>query len=188
MGKTYDIIDDRLAAFIRAQQMFFVATAPLSADGNINVSPKGLDSLRVLDECTVAYADMAGSGIETVAHLKENGRLVLMFCAFNGPPKIVRLHGQGEVVDPKHRDYAKLSEEFPTFTGLRCFIRLRCERISDSCGFGVPLFEYQGQRSQLVDWAASKSIDDLRSYQQRMNRTSIDGLPGIEDAIGDVDE
>ena len=180
MGKTYDSIDDRVSSFIRAQQMFFVATAPLADDGSINLSPKGLDSLRILDERTVAYADMAGSGIETVAHLNENGRIVIMFCAFQGPPKIFRLHGRGEVIDPGHSDFATLAKAFPAYTGLRCFIRVRCDRISDSCGFGVPLFEYQGQRSQLVDWAAGKSIDDLREYQQRMNRTSIDGLPGIE--------
>lgn len=180
MGKTYDSIDDSVSKFIRGQQMFFVATAPLAADGSINLSPKGLDSLRILDERTVAYADMAGSGIETVAHLKENGRIVIMFCAFQGPPKIFRLHGRGEVIDPQHPDFSALERSFPAYTGLRCFIRVRCDRISDSCGFGVPLFAYQGQRSQLVDWAASKSIEDLREYQHRMNRTSIDGLPGIE--------
>jgi hypothetical protein len=180
MGKTYDAIDDKVSKFIQAQQMFFVATAPLADDGNINLSPKGLDSLRILDEQTIAYADMAGSGIETVAHLRENGRIVIMFCAFDGPPKIVRLHGRGEVIDPNHSDFSDLSRSFPVYTGLRCLIRVRCDRISDSCGFGVPLFDYRGQRSQLVDWAAQKSIEDLREYQHRMNRTSIDGLPGIE--------
>ena len=180
MGKTYDSIDDRLSTFIGAQQMFFVATAPMAEDGCVNLSPKGLDSLRILDPQTVAYADMAGSGIETVAHLKENGRIVLMFCAFDGPPKIVRLHGHGDVIDPAHPDYSSLCKSFPAYTGLRCFIRVRCDRISDSCGFGVPLFEYRGQRSQLVDWAAKKSIEDIREYQHKMNRHSIDGLPGIE--------
>ncbi len=180
MGKTYDSIDETLSKFIQAQQMFFVATAPLASDGNINLSPKGLDSLRILDEQTIAYADMAGSGIETVAHLRENGRIVIMFCAFNGSPKIVRLHGRGEVIGPNHPDFLQLSESFPSYIGLRCFIRVRCDRISDSCGFGVPLFDYRGQRSQLVDWAEQKGIEDLREYQYRMNRTSIDGLPGIE--------
>lgn len=180
MGKTYDAIDDRLAEFIRAQQMFFVATAPLASDGCVNLSPKGLASFQILDERTVAYADLAGSGIETVAHLNENARIVIMFCAFTGAPKIVRLHGRGEVIDPDHDDFANMQKRFPPYTGLRCFIRVDCMRISDSCGWGVPLYEYQGQRSQLIDWADKKGIEDIKAYQQRMNRQSIDGLPGIK--------
>ena len=179
MGRVYERLDARAIEFIQAQKMFFVATAPLANDGNINLSPKGLDSLRILDEQTIAYADMVGSGIETVAHLKENGRIVVMFCAFDGAPKIVRLHGRGEAIDPNHGDFPELCKLFPTYNGLRCIVRVRCERISDSCGFGVPLFDYRGQRSQLVDWAATKNIDDLREYQRQANRTSIDGLPGI---------
>jgi hypothetical protein len=180
MGKTYDSIDDRLREFIQAQQMFFVATAPLASDGSVNLSPKGLESLQILDDQTVAYADLAGSGIETVAHLNENGRIVIMFCAFEGAPKIVRLHGSGDVIDPSHAEFSSIQKKFPAYTGLRCFIRVRCERISDSCGWGVPLYEYQGQRNQLIDWADKKGIEDIKDYQLRMNRHSIDGLPGIE--------
>jgi hypothetical protein len=179
MGKTYDSIDAKLSEFIQAQQMFFVATAPLADEGSINLSPKGLESFQILDERTVAYADLAGSGIETVAHLNENGRIVILFCAFEGAPKIVRLHGRGEVIDPGHTEFLSFQTRFPAYTGLRCFIRVSCDRISDSCGFGVPLYQYQGQRSQLIDWAAKKSIEDVQAYQQRMNRHSIDGLPGI---------
>ena len=179
MGKVYETIDDRISEFIATQKMFFVATAPLDPGGHINVSPKGLDSFQIIDSRTVAYADLAGSGIETVAHLKENGRIVIMFCAFDGAPKIVRLHGRGEVVDRTHDDFAELQRLFPDYTALRVFVRVHCDRISDSCGFGVPLFEFRGQRSQLLDWAATKGISDIREYEQRMNLQSIDGLPGI---------
>jgi predicted pyridoxine 5'-phosphate oxidase superfamily flavin-nucleotide-binding protein len=180
MGKVYDTIDDKLGEFIGAQQMFFVATAPRAEDGHVNVSPKGLDSFLILDELTVAYADLAGSGIETVAHLRENGRIVIMFCALEGAPKIVRLHGRGEVIDPAHADFPDLRDRFPPYTGLRTFIRVTCDRISDSCGWGVPLYNYAGQRSQLLDWADKKGIDDIKAYQQQMNLHSVDGIPGIE--------
>jgi len=179
MGKVFDTIDDSLADFIGRQQMFFVASAPLSKEGKINLSPKGLDSLRILDNHTVAYADLVGSGIETVAHLQENGRIVLMFCAFEGPPKIVRLHGHGEVIAPAHKDFQQLRGQFPELAGLRCFIRIHCDRISDSCGFGVPLFEYTGQRSQLTDWAKVKGDEALAKYQREKNAKSLDDLPGI---------
>ena len=119
MGKVYDSIDQRIAEFIAAQQMFFVATAPLDADGKVNLSPKGLESFQILDEQTVAYADLIGSGIETVAHLKENGRIVIMFCALEGAPKILRLHGRGEVIDPSHPEFQELQKHFPDYTGLR---------------------------------------------------------------------
>ncbi|NOY28756.1 MAG: pyridoxamine 5'-phosphate oxidase family protein [Planctomycetes bacterium] len=185
MGKVFDAIDDSMADFIRRQQMFFVASAPLSGEGKINLSPKGLDSLRILDGRTVAYADLVGSGIETVAHLQENGRVVLMFCAFEGPPKIVRLHGQGEVIEPSHDDFEQLRSQFPELTGLRCFIRVHCDRISDSCGFGVPLYDYTGQRSQLTDWAKVKGPEALAKYQRENNEKSLDDLPGIGLPTGD---
>ncbi len=180
MGKTYDVIDDRLTEFIERQPMFFVATAPLSASGSVNLSPKGLDSLRIIDEHTVAYADMVGSGIETIAHLKENGRIVVMFCSFEGAPKIVRLHGRGEVVEPSHPRFNELHQVFPEYHGLRAFILIDCQRVSDSCGFGVPLMEFRGNRFQLVKWAQQKGIDDLLEYQRSTNSHSIDGLPGIQ--------
>ena len=179
MGKVYDSIDESLKEFIQRQRMFFVATAPLAGDGLVNLSPKGLDSLRVMDEHTVAYADLTGSGIETVAHIKENGRIVVMFCSFEGAPKIVRLHGRGEVIEPSHDEFEELRNVFPDYPGLRCFIRVRCERVSDSCGWSVPLYEFKAQRSQLVAWAESKGIDEVSQYQREVNDRSLDGLPGL---------
>lgn len=180
MGKIYDGIDEPLHDFIERQPMFFVATAPLSGNGHVSLSPKGLDSFRILDARQVVYADLVGSGIETVAHLKENGRIVVMFCAFEGPPKIVRLHGRGEVIEPAHFEFDAFRNRFPKFDALRAFVRIHCERISDSCGFGVPLFRYEGQRTQLIAWAQGKGIDELTEYQRTMNAESIDGLPGID--------
>ncbi|MEM9643959.1 MAG: pyridoxamine 5'-phosphate oxidase family protein [Planctomycetota bacterium] len=185
MGKVYDHLETPLMEFIRRQKMFFVATAPLASDGRVNVSPKGLDSFRILDERTVAYADLIGSGIETVAHLRENGRIVIMFCAFEGAPKIVRLHGRGDVIDRDHDSFDAMAASFPAYTGLRCFIRIRCERISDSCGFGVPLYEHQGPRSQLTDWAERKGKPELDVYLAKNNAASIDGLPGFSGTDGD---
>jgi hypothetical protein len=179
VAKLFEVIDDSLADFIQRQKMFFVATSPLSEDGHVNLSPKGLDSFRILDRRTVAYVDFVASGIETISHLKENGRIVLMFCAFEGPPNIVRLHGRGEVIEPDHAEFAALSAMFPEYVGLRAVIRVHCNRISDSCGYGVPRYEYLGERSQLLDWAAGKGPDGLAEYQRHKNARSIDGLPGI---------
>jgi len=139
MGKTFDAIDERLEAFLRDQRLFFVATAPLDADGHLNCSPKGLDTFAVLDPHTVAYLDLTGSGVETIAHLRENGRIVLTFSAFEGPPKIVRLHGRGVVVEPADERFAALRARFPAHhDGVRSVIQIAVERISDSCGYGVP--------------------------------------------------
>ncbi len=179
MGKTYHTIDDSLKQFIERQQMFFVATAPLASDGLVNLSPKGLESFAILDEHTVAYADLTGSGIETVAHLKENGRIVVMFCSFDSRPLIVRLHGTGEVIEPAHADFEELQSKFPNYLGLRSIIRVRCNRILDSCGWGVPRYEHQGGRSQLLDWSESKGADGVAQYQREVNATSLDGLPGL---------
>ena len=179
MGKTIDRIDEDLRAFINAQSLFFVSTAPLAHDGHVNLSPKGLDSLRVLDERTVAYLDLVGSGIETVAHLRENGRIVLLWCAFEGPPKIVRLHGQGEVIEPADERFDELLAMFPAYPGVRSVIRVQCDRISTSCGLAVPRFEYRGQRTQLVDWADQQGPDKIVAYQRAKNCHSIDGLAGL---------
>ena len=179
MAAVFDTLDDSLREFIRRQQMFFVATAPLSAEGLVNLSPKGLDSLRILDELTLVYADLTGSGVETIAHLKENGRIVLMFCVFEGTPKIVRLHGQGEVVERSHDDFEQLQQMFPRYTGLRSFIRIKCQRISDSCGWGVPVYEFRKQRTQLTAWADNQGKESIAEFQQDINAKSIDGLPGI---------
>jgi hypothetical protein len=180
MGKLYDEIDEALRGFLEAQRMFFVATAPLDAAGHVNLSPKGLDSFRVIDRRTVAYLDLTGSGIETVAHLRENGRIVLLFCAFEGPPKIVRLYGRGEVVEPGDPRFGSLAARFPNFPSTRSVIVIALERISDSCGYGVPLYGYDGQRSQLIDWAERKGADGVVRYREDNNRRSIDGLQGLK--------
>ena len=179
MGKQYDAIDERLKAFIEAQQMFFVATAPLDANGHVNVSPKGLDTFRVLGPDCVAYLDYVGSGAETIAHLKENRRVVLMWCAFEGPPRIVRLHGRGDVLEPQHADYARLFALFAETPAARAIIRVAVDRVSESCGFGVPLYAFQGERPQLPAWADRKGAPALLDYQVQKNASSIDGLPAV---------
>ncbi len=179
MGKLYDHIDDSLRKFIERQHVFFVATAPLAVDGHVNVSPKGLDSLRVLDQRTIAYADLAGSGIETVAHLQENGRIVVMFCEFAEAPKIVRLHGRGEVLTRGTAEFESLRPLFPDFSGLRSIIRVNCTRVADSCGWGVPLYEFQGNRTQLTAWADKLGVDGVAEYVHEKNADSLDGLRGI---------
>jgi len=181
MGKVYDGLDQALTRFIRAQHMFFVATAPLDCGGHINLSPKGLDTFRILDPKTVAYVDLTGSGIETASHLRENGRIVVMFCAFAGAPKILRLHGRGEVIEPNHPRFRDYDSMFPHFEGVRAIIVVLLERISDSCGYGVPLYRYEGGRTQLAAWARRKGIDGLAEYRAKNNRASIDGLPGLSD-------
>jgi Pyridoxamine 5'-phosphate oxidase len=168
MGKIYPSIDEKLAAWIGRQRLFFVATAP-SDGGHVNVSPKGpIGTLRIVDAQTVEYDDYVGSGAETIAHLRENGRICLMLCAFDGPPRIVRLHGRGEVVPAD--DVGE---------GTRGVIRVHVERIADSCGYGVPLMEYAGERPQRDKWVASKGADGLRAYVEEKNAVSIDGLPAV---------
>ena len=179
MGKTYDAIDGALQVFIEAQRMFFVGSAP-SSGGHVNVSPKGLDTLRIVDPRTIVYLDYVGSGAETIAHINENGRIVVMLCAFDGPPKIVRLHGRGEVVEPQDADYAGLRALFPTSMPARSVIKIHIERISDSCGFGVPSYKFLGQRSQLPAWTERKGTDGLIEYQIKNNRESIDGLAALD--------
>lgn len=179
MGKTYEQIDERLADWIRGQNMFFVATSPLAADGLVNCSPKGLDSFAILDGTTVAYLDLTGSGVETVAHVQENGRIVIMFCAFEGAARIVRLHGHGRVVFPNQTEFAELSAAFPTLPGVRSIVHIDVTRVSDSCGFGVPLFEFRGQRDTLITGAERQGPEGNKAYQARHNRRSLDGLPGV---------
>lgn len=182
MATEFNTLDNELRQWINAQQMFFVATAPLDADGIVNCSPKGLDSFRVIDERTVAYLDLTGSGAETIAHLKENGRLCIMFCAFAGAPKILRLQGTGSVLLPESADYQSLIGLFPETPGARAIIRLDIRRIADSCGYGVPEYEFKKERPTLVKWAEKKGADGVRAYQQENNTKSLDGLPGIPDA------
>lgn len=179
MGKLYTELDKRLRGFIGAQRLFFVATAPSGHDGHVNCSPKGLDSLRVLDATTVAYLDYVGSGVETIAHVRENGRIVIMFCAFEGPPRIVRLHGRGEVVEPADEGFAALATAFLDTSGARSIICVHLHRISDSCGYGVPLYRYEGERTQLKAWVERKGPEGLLEYQRENNLESIDRLPGL---------
>ncbi len=179
MGKTYAEIDETIARFIQAQHVFFVGTAPGGAAGHVNVSPKGLDAFRILDPQTVAYLDPTGSGIETVAHLRDNGRICIMFCAFEAAPKILRLHGHGEVITPEQSSFAALRSQFALTVQARAVIRVRLDRIADSCGYGVPLYRYEGERTQLTEWAARKGSDGIRQYQAANNAHSIDGLPGL---------
>ncbi len=182
MGKVFAGIDPKLAAWIRAQPMFFVATAPTATDGHINVSPKGIDgTFVILDPHRVAYLDLTGSGIETVAHLRDNGRIVLMFCAFSGPPRIARLHGRGRFFRPPDPGFAALRAAFgdPIPPGLRSIVEVEVTRVSDSCGFGVPRMELVEQRPTLGEWAARQGPDGLANYQATRNQVSLDGLPGL---------
>ena len=181
MGKQYSEIDSDLAQFITAQPVFFVASAPLDAGGHVNCSPKGLGSFRVLDPRTVAYVDFTGSGVETIAHLRENGRIVLMFCAFEGPPKIVRIHGNGRAVVPTDVEFAPLLQSMAVQPepSIRAIIPINVTRVSTSCGYAVPLLKYERQREQLQKWADKKGPSGLESYKQEKNSLSIDGLPGL---------
>jgi len=181
MGKVFEGIDDTLRGWIERQHLFFVATAPAGAAGHVNCSPKGLDALLILGPREVAYADYTGSGAETIAHLRENGRIVLMFCAFEGAPKIVRLHGRGETVEPDDPGFAALVSRFKPAAEVRSVIRIALDRISDSCGYGVPIYRYEGERTQLPAWAERKSRDEggLAAYRRTNNAASIDGLPAL---------
>lgn len=179
MGKIYTELDDKLIAFIKAQKMFFVASAPLAQDGHVNVSPKGYDTFRILDNKTVMFLDYGGSGIETHAHVLENGRMTLMFCAFDGKPNIVRLYGRGEVCAFHDAGYAEKLAMFPDFDRARAFITLHITRASDSCGFSIPFYEYKGERDQLIRSHTHKTVEDWQDYRYSKNGESIDGLPGL---------
>jgi hypothetical protein len=181
MGRIASTLDDAATEFIQAQSIFFVASAPLAADGHINVSPKGLDTLRILSPNTVAYLDLTGSGVETIAHLKENGRIILMFCAFQGPPKILRLHGRGRVLEPFDPEYGNVAALFPAYESARSVIVVELERVSTSCGYAVPLMKYEADRQQSFKWASHKGPAGLKAYRQEKNRRSLDGLPGLSE-------
>ena len=176
MAKVYEELDDRLSDWIRAQPMYFNATAPLAADGHINLSPRGLDTFRILNTTQVAYLDLTGSGNESAAHISENGRITLMFCAFEGDPRILRLFGRGEVILPNHEDWDALIAQFPQLPGIRQIVRVNISRVQTSCGFGVPLMDYRGQRDTLLKWAEKKGDDGIARYWEDQNSTSIDGL------------
>jgi hypothetical protein len=184
MGKVNGGIDDRLAEFIGRQRVFFVGTAPSDPEGHLNISPKGLDTFRILGPNAVAYLDLTGSGIETVAHLRENRRITMMFCAFDGPPLIVRLYGRGRVVEPGDLDWNGLIAHFPEHPGARSVVVVELERTADSCGFAVPLYAYRGERTQLRDWAGRKGPEGLERYRAEKNQKSIDGLEGLRNVRG----
>jgi hypothetical protein len=190
VGKVFDGIDGALARWIDRQPLFFVATAPLAPDGHVNVSPKGpIGTLRVLDPHTVAYLDLLGSGAETVAHVRENGRIVVMLCAFAGPPRIVRLHGTAEVLDSEHPRFEPMLErcafaEPEVAETRRAVVVVDVSRVADSCGYGVPLMDVRGQRPHAAAWAAKKvrtgGVAALAAYRVEKNSRSIDGLPAFE--------
>lgn len=180
MGKRYDAITPEIRQFVEEQHVFFVATAPSDPDGLVNLSPKGLrETFAVLDETTVAYLDLTGSGVETIAHLRDNGRVTLMFCAFSGRPKVVRLHGRGRVVLPTDPEWAVLAARFPAHRSARSVIVVDVTRVSDSCGFGVPRYDLAGERDLLHSWAAARDDAQIADYQRTRNATSVDGLPGL---------
>ncbi|MCQ4209766.1 pyridoxamine 5'-phosphate oxidase family protein [Streptomyces longispororuber] len=186
MGKSYERIDGRLRSFIEEQPVFFTATAPLSGDGTVNLSPKGLKgSFAVVDEHTVAYLDFAGSNAETIAHLRENGRITLMWCAFQGPPNIVRVHGRGEPVFRDDPRFTELLGHFEgvdvTRSGLRAIIVVHAEHVRDTCGFAVPFMTYDEERTLHGDYFARKDDEALDAYFQKKEYIgrSMDGLPGL---------
>lgn len=179
MGQIFAEIDHKLQSWISQQHIFFVATAPLSVNGHINCSPKGANSFRVINSQTVAYQDLTGSGIETIAHLQENGRIVVMFCAFVGAPQIVRFHGQGTPVFQDSPDYQTLAPLFAPHSGERAIIKIDVQRIATSCGYSVPLYDYVDGRDVLDQWTEKKSPEELAAYRKQKNQLSIDGLPGL---------
>ena len=180
MGKLYDEITPELADWIGQQRLFFVATAPLAAEGLLNCSPKGMDTFRILGPRTVAYLDLTGSGIETIAHVRENGRIVFTFCAFEEAPKIVRLHGTAEVVASGSADFESLRPLFPDYPGARAVVRARLSRIADSCGYAVPRYDYVAERDALIRWAESKGSEGVTQYRREKNVRSLDDLPGLD--------
>lgn len=188
MAKVFAEIDEKLRAFVEAQRLFFVATAPLSGEGHVNLSPKGWPerSFRVLGPTSVAYLDLTGSGAETVAHVRENGRICVMFCAFDEAPRIVRFHGRGEAIvlgDPRFAEALAPFEPLDELAelGSRAVIRVEVDRIGDSCGFVLPLFDYAGERDTMERWLEHKGREGVLAYHGEKNAASVDGLPALGD-------
>lgn len=180
MGRSYTSITEPLHAFIDQQAMFFVGTAPLGTDTHVNVSPKGMDSLRVIDSSTIAYLDLVGSGAETIAHLRENGRITIMWCSFGPTPRILRAYGTGEYLVLGATGYTELIDRFPEYRAVRSIIKITIEQLADSCGFGVPQLDLVGQRTRLTDWADRKTVEELETYMRDKNSFSIDGLRALD--------
>jgi hypothetical protein len=179
MADRFSSLRPDLAQWWREQPMFFVATAPSGDSGHVNLSPKGYDTFRALAADRVAYLDLTGSGVETIAHLRENGRVTLMACAFNGNPRISRIYGRGTVHTVGTPDFDALAPEFPDLPGKRAIIDIEVERVTTSCGYAVPLMDLVEDRERLLDWAAGKGDDGIAAYWEKKNAESIDGLPGI---------
>jgi hypothetical protein len=175
MAKFYDQLDETLRGFIAAQHMFFNASAP--NQGRINISPKGLDTFRILSDTRVAYLDLTGSECETAAHIAENGRLTLMFCSYDEKPLILRLYGRGSVIRPRDAQWSELRPQFPDLPGARQIVVLDIESIMTTCGFAVPKYEFVGQREMLPDWTCKMGDEKMDAYRHQKNQTSIDGLP-----------
>lgn len=174
MAKFFQSLSDAQQNFIERQKIFFTATAPES--GRINLSPKGMDTFRILNPATVAYLDLTGSGNETAAHILQNQRMTIMFCAFEGEPLILRLYGKGDVIPPHSDEWQQLIPQFRTMPGIRQIIKLHIESGQTSCGFGVPLYGFIGERDKLTQWANKKGEKGLTEYRQEKNNTSIDGI------------
>ncbi len=177
MAKFFDSIQPHHQEFIEKQKMFFSATSPLSESGHVNLSPKGLDSFRVLSPNRVAYMDIVGSGNETSAHLLENGRITFMFCAFEGPPNIMRLYGNGYTVLPGDETWDALAPHFQLQLSTRQIIVADISLVQTSCGFSVPYYTYAGERDHAEKWAINKGFDGLETYKKEKNMVSLDGLP-----------
>jgi len=184
MGRAFDTITDAMRSFIERQHVFFVATAPLDG-GHVNLSPKGYDSLRVLAANRAIYLDLTGSGAETIAHVRESGRITVMVCAFEGKPNIVRLYGRGRIVVPNDAGFDELLAHFDAGPAaargaVRSIVDIEIDRTSTSCGFAVPFLDYAGEREQLLEWSDARSDDDLEAYWADNNARSIDGLPALQ--------
>jgi hypothetical protein len=177
MGKEHSQITKEQKEFIENQKLFFVCTSPLDANGHINLSPKGFDCFRVLSATRVGYLDIVGSGNETSAHLLENGRITFMFCAFDGPPKILRLYGKGKTVLPGDEEWEELSKHFTILPATRQIIVADIFKVKSSCGFGIPYYEYTGERDHAFKWAENKGEEALEEYKKEKNMVSMDGLP-----------
>jgi hypothetical protein len=175
MAKFFEQLNNTHIEFIQQQKLFFTATAPKS--GRINLSPKGMDTFRIINSGTVAYLDLTGSGNETAAHIADSGRMTIMFCSFADNPLILRLYGKGEVITPNHPQWQTQLQEFQSMPGMRQIIVLHIDSVQTSCGYAVPLFSYEGERKTLARWAEKKGEDGIRQYWEERNQTSIDGLP-----------
>ena len=179
MANTHDTITPELKTFIQAQHVFFVASAPNGPAGHVNLSPKGMDSFRVLSPTRVSYLDLTGSGNETAAHLLQNGRVTFMFCSFERKPTILRLYGRGRTVQPDSTEFAEFAPSFPQLPGVRQIVVADISRVQTSCGFGVPFLSFTSDRDTLARWCETKGPEGLREYRARKNRLSIDGLPTL---------